>query len=148
MEAYDIREFYSACDNLADRGLIGLAAAREAKWRRVSLRVRRGRLPGWAGIGGHCAGAVRRRAAGGQQGGCGCFRRHAQGRRSGPAHAEQVAAGTGSRPARLPPPAGQFTDVPPASLACPVCCCCGQIPEEDVVVALSDVPVLRSLVCS
>lgn len=40
MEAYDIREFYSACDNLADRGLIGLAGAREAKWRRVTLRVR------------------------------------------------------------------------------------------------------------
>ncbi|KAL4426243.1 hypothetical protein ABPG77_009858 [Micractinium sp. CCAP 211/92] len=39
MEAYDIREFYSACDNLADRGLIGLAGGREAKWRRVTLRI-------------------------------------------------------------------------------------------------------------
>lgn len=48
MEAYDIREFYSACDNLADRGLIGLAGGREAKWRRVTLRVRP-RRASWLG---------------------------------------------------------------------------------------------------
>lgn len=49
MAGYTWGEFSTACDGLGDRGLIGLAQAREPKWRRVTLRVR-GRGPplqGW-----------------------------------------------------------------------------------------------------
>jgi hypothetical protein len=39
MDPYDSLEFGTACEALQDRGLLGLSAARDPKWRRVTLQV-------------------------------------------------------------------------------------------------------------
>ncbi|KAL4853006.1 Cell division control protein 6 [Chlorella vulgaris] len=40
MDPYDSLEFGTACEALQDRGLLGLSAARDPKWRRVTLQGR------------------------------------------------------------------------------------------------------------